>query len=127
MSNEEETKRYETYSSRAHNAGSRGGDMKQGAGKARGRLYQHHKLQLATADYHGGDYEPEFYSEQRRFGQYEDSSYHRGCDYNGQSYYGPNYGYEGNNAYYYGSSQSVRNQHSRFPTTMQSGNTRKKR
>ena len=72
MSIEEETKRCEAYSSRAHNAGSRGGDMKQGTGKTRARLYQHHKLQLATADYHGGDYEPDFYPEQRRLGHYED-------------------------------------------------------
>lgn len=125
MSIEEETKRCEAYSSRAHNAGSHGAKL--GTGKARARLYQHHKLQMrATAEYHGGDYEPEFYPEQRRLGHhYDDPTYQRGCDYNTQAYYGGQYGYEGSYANWYGGSQSVRNQHSRFPT--QSGNSRKKR
>lgn len=124
MSIEEETKRYDAYSSRAHNAGSHGAKL--GTGKARAKLYQHHKLQPATTDYHG-DYEPEFYSEQRRYGQYEDPNYQRGGDYNSQGYYGGQYGYENGNAgHYYGGSQSVRKQqHSRHPA--QPGNGRKKR
>jgi hypothetical protein len=83
--------------------------MKIGTGKTRGRLYQHHKLQPAAADYHGGDYDAEFYQEQRRHGHYEDQSYQRGCDYNSQAYYGGQYGYEGNTNYWHGGSQSVRN------------------